>query len=98
MPPKWPKNGLFWLQKGGPGAPPWGGLWGAQKGPKTPFFGASKGVPLDVTFLLRVFMRKLGPDRPIFLGQAPLMRARGSILAPFGGSRGGLGVPGPLLF
>ncbi len=94
MAQKWP----ILAPKGGSWGPPWGGLWGAQKGPKTPFFGASKGVPLDVTFLLRVFMRKLGPDRPIFLGQAPLMRVRGQFWPLLGGPGGVWGVPGPLLF
>ena len=98
VPPKRAKIGHFWLQKGGSPGPPLGGPWGAQKGPKTPFFGASKGVPLDVTLLLRVFMRKLGSDRPIFLGQAPLMRGLGPILGLLGGPRGYFGAPGPYCF
>ena len=39
---------------------------GGKRPPKTPYFGTSKGVPLDVTFFMQGFMRKIGFDRPYF--------------------------------
>ena len=77
-PPDPPRGGSEGGSRGGPGGPPEGPFWG----PKTPIFGTSWVPTQDVTFLLRVFMGKMGFCDPIFLRPLGLEGYRGPRRGP----------------